>query len=191
MAMPALRDHALVWGTALALRYGHRLSVDLDLFGNADFDHDGCVAALTAEFGDEFRYEPTAGRRFGLFCFIEGIKVDIVRYPHALLEPIVVEDGVRMYADSDIAAMKVQAILGRAKKKDFWDLSELLEHHELRQVIEWHKRKFPSQMIAISISSALSYFSEAEESQEPVCLKARTWPEVKRSIQQAISGMLK
>lgn len=191
MAMPALRDHALVGGTALALRYGHRLSVDLDLFGNADFDREGCVAALAEEFGEEFTYEPTAGKNFGLFCFIEGIKVDIVRHPHAQLEPVVVENGIRSYADSDIAAMKVQAILGRAKKKDFWDLHELIQHHDLKQVIVWHKRKYPHQMFAISITSALSYFTEAEESEEPVSLKGQTWPDVKRSIQKAISGMLK
>ena len=165
--------------------------MDLDLFGNADFDHDACVAALTEEFGEEFTYEPSAGKHFGLFCFIEGIKVDIVRYPHALLEPIVVVDDIRSYADSDIAAMKVQAILGRAKKKDFWDLHELIQHHDLKQVIVWHKRKYPHQMIAISISSALCYFTEAEESEEPVSLKGQTWPEVKRSIQKSISGMLK
>jgi len=32
-----------------------------------------------------------------------------------------------MYGSSDIAAMKVQAILGCAMKKDLWDLHELLK----------------------------------------------------------------
>ena len=33
-----------------------------------------------------------------------------------------------MYATEDIVAMKVQTILGRGKKKDFWDIAQLLEH---------------------------------------------------------------
>jgi predicted nucleotidyltransferase component of viral defense system len=38
-----------------------------------------------------------------------------------------------MYAPEEIIAMKVQAILGRGKKKDFWDVAELLQHyHQLK-----------------------------------------------------------
>jgi hypothetical protein len=37
--------------------------------------------------------------------------------------------------------MKIQAILGRGKKKDFWDLFELLQHYSLQQIIDWHKQK--------------------------------------------------
>ena len=32
MALPATQEFSLVGGTAMALRYGHRSSVDLDLF---------------------------------------------------------------------------------------------------------------------------------------------------------------
>ena len=38
MAAPALHAFSLVGGTALALRYGHRNSVDLDLFYHEKFD---------------------------------------------------------------------------------------------------------------------------------------------------------
>jgi len=38
MTVPALRAFSLVGGTALALRYGHRNSVDLDLFYHEKFD---------------------------------------------------------------------------------------------------------------------------------------------------------
>jgi sensor domain CHASE-containing protein len=33
-----LRDFALVGGTSLALRYGHRNSIDIDLFSPVQFD---------------------------------------------------------------------------------------------------------------------------------------------------------
>lgn len=39
MVLPALQVFSLVGGTALALRYGHRDSVDLDLFYHEKFDY--------------------------------------------------------------------------------------------------------------------------------------------------------
>jgi hypothetical protein len=36
--LPALNSFYLVGGTALALKFGHRISVDLDLFSIVDFD---------------------------------------------------------------------------------------------------------------------------------------------------------
>ncbi|MBK8888148.1 MAG: nucleotidyl transferase AbiEii/AbiGii toxin family protein [Saprospiraceae bacterium] len=56
---------------------------------------------------------------FGIFCFIGDVKVDIVRYPHSMIRPIQEVDGIRMYAPEEIIAMKVQAILGRGKRKTF------------------------------------------------------------------------
>jgi hypothetical protein len=38
MQEPALCELRLVGGTALALQYGHRSSIDLDLFGEIDID---------------------------------------------------------------------------------------------------------------------------------------------------------
>lgn len=190
MAMPALLDLALVGGTALALRYGHRASGDFDLFGNT-FDHDLIRDALKKEFGTTFEYEPGRGRSIGLFCFIAGVKVDIVNHPHARIGDIEQHGVVRMYGDKDIGAMKIQALLGRGKKKDFWDLCTLLQHHDLAEIIDWHRAKYPDQMLAISIPSAITYFTDAEGSEDPVSLQGQTWEEVKRSISRAVSDYLR
>lgn len=37
MDLPQLKDFSLVGGTALSLRYGHRKSIDLDLFSENNF----------------------------------------------------------------------------------------------------------------------------------------------------------
>ncbi len=190
MALPELRDHALVGGTALALRYGHRLSVDLDLFG-AQFDHTEIQQAIETEFGNQFSYEPGRGKAIGVFCYIGAVKVDVVKYPPLQIREIEVIDGIRLYSDADIGAMKIQAILGRGKKKDFWDLSLLMKQHGLEHLMEWHKEKFPSQMLAISIPSAITYFNDAEDSEDPVGLQGQTWEEVKRSISKAVSDYLR
>ena len=190
MTLPSLQPFSLVGGTALALRYGHRSSVDLDLFFHDKFDYQTIESELKTEFGNDFDYE-SGHKQFGIFCFIQKIKVDIVYFPHKPIAELVTEKNIRMYSSEDIAAMKIQAILGRAKKKDFWDLHELLQHYSLQQLIDWHKQKYPSQMLAISIPNAITYFVEADESETPVSFKNQTWEQIKKSISKSVSDYLR
>lgn len=190
MGLPSLRSFSLVGGTALSLRYGHRSSVDLDLFFHEEFDHSIIEQELMSEFGNEFDYE-SGHKQFGIFCNIQQIKVDIVYTPHLPIAAIETVNHIRMYSNADIAAMKIQAILGRAKKKDFWDLAELLQHFSLQQIMDWHKQKYPSRMLAISIPNAIIYFAEADESETPVSFKMQTWESVKKGIEKAVSDYLR
>ena len=57
MSLPALQNFALVGGTALSLKYGHRTSIDLDLFWNGNFTNDSIVNALEKYFGSDFNYK--------------------------------------------------------------------------------------------------------------------------------------
>lgn len=189
MELSALSSFSLVGGTALALRYGHRTSVDIDLFGENKFDNEFVINLLSCEFGSDFVYR-NHFIQFGIFCYIQNIKVDIVHYPYQLISPVECIDSIRIYSIADIAAMKIQAMLGRGKKKDFWDIYELLQHYPLQQLIDWHKQKFPSQMLAISIPNALVYFTDAEESEMPVSLKGQTWEQVKAGIANAVNEYL-
>lgn len=97
--MPDLGDFCLVGGTALALRFGHRLSVDLDLFGFVeDFKRETILLALENEFGLDFVYEG-GGAKLAVLGFIQNIKVDIVSYPHRTIRPIDIIDGIRLYSN--------------------------------------------------------------------------------------------
>jgi hypothetical protein len=190
MDLSQLKDFYLVGRTALSLQYGHRISVDLDLFCNQKFDTDLIKVALEDEFGKEFEYEGNFSK-FGIFCFIKDIKVDIVYYPHPIIFEPIETDSIRMYNAKDIVAMKIQAILGRGKKKDFWDIAELFQHYDLKNIIAFHQQKFPSQQLLISIPQALTYFADAEESEDPISLKGQTWDSVKKIIQHKVNDYLK
>ena len=181
MQLPSLKEFSLVGGTALSLRYGHRTSVDLDLFFHNKFDQKNIETELIQEFGSNFSFE-SGHNIFGIFCYLGKIKVDIVYFPHLPIAEIEIADNIRIYSSADISAMKIQAILGRAKKKDFWDLYELLQHYSLQQLIDWHKQKYASQMLAISIPNAITYFVDADESEPPVSLKNQNWEMVKNGI---------
>ena len=190
MELSSLKDFYLVGGTALALKYGHRLSIDLDLFSNKGFNKEFILSQLTQTFGDHLMYQNTRAQ-WAIFCYVHNVKVDIIHYQHPQIAAAEIFGKLRTYNSLDLMAMKVNAILGRGKKKDFWDMAELLQHYTISECIEAHSKKYPSQQILISIPNALTYFVDADESEEPVSLKGQTWASVKKSIQKKVSEYLK
>lgn len=190
MQIKQLKNFSLVGGTALALKYGHRTSIDLDLFYHKKFDQEPIIKSLIKEFRKGYGTE-SKNTRWGIFCYIEKIKVDIVYYPHPVIANIEEIEEIRMYSDKDIIAMKLNAILGRGTKKDFWDLYELLQHYSLKDMIAFHEKKFPEQNLLITIPQAIIYFTDAEETNAPVSLKDQTWEKVKKFIQKKVSNYLK
>jgi len=189
MQIHDLNQFSLVGGTALSLKYGHRLSVDLDLFSDQEMNKDLLIDFLKKKYTDRFIIENTQAK-WGIFCYIDNIKIDIVQYPHSLIGKIENIESIRLYHDKDLMAMKIQAILGRGKKKDFWDIAELLEHYSIQEMMTCHKAKYPNQMLGISIPQALTYFVDADDSEEPITIKPMTWEEVKSNISNKVREFL-
>lgn len=185
MEMPELQEFGLVGGTALSLLYGHRMSVDLDLFSNKSFENSDIIEALRSKFHDGFMLEEKPPR-FGIFCFVDNVKVDIVRHPHPLIRPELNIEGIRMFSTEDIVAMKVQAILGRGKKKDFWDIAELLSHYSIEEFVTFHREKYTTQNLFITVPQAIIYFADADESEDPISLKEQNWDDVKTFINMKV-----
>jgi predicted nucleotidyltransferase component of viral defense system len=189
MQMPELSDFYLVGGTALSLYYGHRLSVDIDLFSTTEFANESLIEPLEKKFPG-FTYRNTKNP-IGLFGSIDGIKIDFVKHHHhPWIEKSSTEDGIRLASIPDIMGMKIAAIMKRAVKKDFWDIAELLQQHSVDDIITCYTKKYPSQQLLVSVPFALCYFDEAEESEDPVSLKGQTWKSVKKFIQQKVSEFL-
>jgi len=189
MRAPFLAGFGLVGGTALSLLYGHRKSEDLDLFSTEKFENEEVISKLTQLFGGRVLLEQKPPQ-FGIFCFIDDVKVDLVRHPHPLIAPPKLVEGVRMFSTEDIVAMKVQAVLGRGKKKDFWDIAELLEHYSVEDFIRFHQQKYSTQNLLISVPQAITYFKDADESEDPVSLKNQSWQQVKRYITKKVDRYL-
>jgi hypothetical protein len=85
MQLPELKDFWLVGGTALSLKFGHRVSVDLDLFSTKKPDIKSLSSKLERIFKRDFITEKL-NIEFAIFCRINSIKVDILYYPHAIIE---------------------------------------------------------------------------------------------------------
>ena len=189
MSIPDLEDFYLVGGTCLSLRYGHRISVDLDLFSIKDFENEKIISVLEKRF-ETFQYR-NPNNPVGIFGFISDIKIDLVKhYYFKQIDAAVIEDEIRMFSDKDIIAMKIFALLKRAQKKDFWDVAELLQHYSIQNFIDFYNEKYPNQMLLISIPHALTYFEDANESEDPISLKGQTWESVQTIIKQKVSEYL-
>ncbi len=189
MEIDILSTFNLVGGTALSLKFGHRNSIDLDLFSNAKIENSLILDALVENFNTKFILGTS--NKVGVFCKIDDIKVDLIHYNFEIIYPLEIKENIRMLSNQDIAAMKIQDIFGRGIKKDFFDLYELLKEFSLKEIIEFHKQKYPMQSLHISIPQALTYFEDANESEDPVCLTQTTWEDVKRGLQKVVNDYLK
>ena len=178
MATPELQQFALVGGTNLSLRLGHRLSVDLDLFTNESFDTEGIARILTARFPNTTIASRSTNM---LFAYINEVKIDMVLLPYPYISPIEEYDGIRLVSLPDIMAMKMSAVAGRGVKKDFWDIAELLDMYSLAEMIAFYKEKYASHDI-FHLVRALAYFTDAENQKDPDPLKKITWKQVKTKI---------
>lgn len=181
--LPCARDTRLVGGTALALQYGHRLSVDLDFFGR--IPEDALTMQEELETLGELKVikESTKIRIYQL----DGIKIDFVDYSrYPWLSDSVIEEGIKLAAPCDIAAMKVNAIEGRGTKKDFIDIYVLLQHYSLNEILEFYKAKYPEHSILRALMS-LTYFDDADLQMPPPMFNLPDWDEIKRYIKEIVA----
>ena len=180
MAIPLFSSLRLAGGTSLALQYGHRKSIDIDLFGNIDIDRDSLSQALS-ETGEV----KLVNSRTNIHVYtINGVKVDIVNYPYPWIDELINQDGLRLASAKDIGAMKLAAITGRGTKKDFIDLYELLKHYTLAELMKFYEQKYPDGSLFFVLKS-LVYFEDAEAEITPFLLKEYSWENVKEYIRKA------
>jgi hypothetical protein len=190
MSVNELNDFYLVGGTCLSLRYGHRKSIDLDLFSLKEFTNEWLLTVLEKE-KIPFEYRST-NNPIGQFGYIGDIKIDFVKHHYfKQIGDAVMEDGIRMFSSQDIMAMKVFAILKRAHKKDFWDVAELLNHYTFDDFVKAYTAKYPNMQLLVSLPYAMSYFADADESEDPISLKGQTWESVQKLIQGHVNEYLK
>lgn len=181
MREPPLADMRLVGGTALALQYGHRASVDLDFFGKLNTDNLS-LYGIISHIGDCRVVKES--RNINVY-FIDGIKVDFVNYSYPWIDCPVVEDGIRLASSKDIAAMKINAIEGRGTRKDFIDIYFLLQHYSLSEILSFYESKYPEHSIFRGLMS-LTYFDDAEEQIPPKMFKGIDWEDIKAFIREKV-----
>ena len=192
MASEVFSSFRLVGGTALSLQLGHRESVDIDLFtdieyGTVDFE------SIDKYIRTNFSYVDTIDSEivgFGKSYYIgesknQSIKLDLFYTDHFIRKPLLT-DGIRLADIDDIVAMKIDVVSRRARKKDFWDIHELLEHYSIDQMLELHEERYPYGHNKKEILANFSSFEQADTDFDPICLKGKYWEVIKLDILEAL-----
>lgn len=183
-AHPELHNTRLVGGTALALQYGHRQSIDLDFFGSLPQEKDELITIAKQE-GDVTVHNWSNSI---LQLVIDNIKVDFVDYSrYAWIDEPIQGDGFVLASDKDIAAMKVNAIMGRGTRKDFIDLFVLLQYYSLPEIMGFYKQKYPEYSEYRALLS-MTYFDDAEMQAMPKMFIDTSWEEMKKTIIKAVEA---
>jgi hypothetical protein len=179
-AVPAVREFYLAGGTALALRHRHRRSVAFDFFRETSFDEQELLLALERAFA---RLERLPTGEQTLYVRLSDVTTTFFQYPYRLLRDVEPTPwGFGLASDSDIAAMKIEAIAGRGSRKDFVDLRVLCRAGlTLDAAFDLFDRKYGTQRTdRYHRLRALAYFGDAEREPMPDMLLPFDWDEAKR-----------
>lgn len=135
---PYLQDipkyFVLYGGTAIALRYGHRQSVDFDFFTskqNIDLEKIGNSLAFMSKF--DYDIHNISGNHVDFALRIDNINVKITLLNNrdiiagSVHSPDIVYDNrINIASSIDLMACKILALHNRTEAKDFVDVAELI-----------------------------------------------------------------
>lgn len=184
----------LVGGTALSLHKGHRLSVDIDLFTDAAY---GSINFETLEkyLRDNWPYVDTTDSipvGMGKPYFVglnkdDCIKLDLY-YTDKFINNFQLVDGIRLASMDEIVAMKVDVIGRDGRKKDFWDVHELMNDYSLAEMLELHKSRYPFAHDRQHLLFKFTDFSQADYDFDPVCLRKKHWEIIKLDLIEFVNS---
>ncbi len=167
----------LVGGTALALQLGHRVSLDFDFCvkGNVMAENIARDLGSVGKFTVDLLEPPHT-----LLGTLEGVKVSVFRYDYELLNPFIYYKKVALASVKDIAVMKLTALCGRAKKRDYVDVYVLSQQYPLEEQFSWYEKKYGVLGNNVyTLIKALGYFEDAEIDKMPKMLVPLEWEQVK------------
>jgi predicted nucleotidyltransferase component of viral defense system len=178
-----LKEFYLVGGTALALKLGHRNSIDIDLFTQLEFDENELIDNLK----DKYSLSVSFIKKNTLISTLNSIKTDFIRHNNPLINDPITEEGITYLSMEDICAMKLHAIENSGKRlKDFIDIYTLLEHFSLNQMIGFYAIKYPHMNKLIALR-AINYFEDIDPSIDPPILKKPlSISKIKKRIDEAV-----
>ena len=185
MEIDEFNPFRLVGGTSLSLRYGHRMSDDIDLFTDAEY---GSLDfhLLQDILRSEFPYcQGDCGEivGFGTSYLVgnskdDNVKVDLF-YTDPFIRPMEQLDKIRMASVDDIVAMKMDVVSRGGRKKDFWDLHMLRNYYSEEQMISLYEERYPYGATKEECVAGLTNFSVADAEPDPICLQGKVWQLVK------------
>jgi predicted nucleotidyltransferase component of viral defense system len=170
----------LAGGTAVALRLGHRRSVDLDFFSETD-EVDWRSRQEIVQSLASFDVQVLENADGNLLTEVSGMHVGFFSYGYCLLEPTDSLAGVALASLVDIGLMKLDALVGRGSRKDFYDVYAIAQQIPLADLLSRAELKYPYvrdfELMAVE---SMVLFENADRDLQPDLLIDTPWPEVQQ-----------
>lgn len=181
-----LASFSLAGGTALSLYIGHRVSIDLDLFSDHEFD----ALALENYLISSYNFKGDMLEKNALKGSIEGVKTDFITHNYPRLQDFFTEEiPIRLYSMQDIAAMKLAAIADNGTRlKDFVDLAFLSTKLSLQDMLNNYQGKY-SNTNSVRALKGLMYHSDINF-EEPIRLISENfeWNFISKRLSEMIEN---
>ena len=157
------KEFYLVGGTAIALQFGHRQSIDFDLFTPKPF---GSRRILNVFRKTEKTVTVTRRVSEQMNLSVDGVKMTFFEYPYPV--DVAVEDtSFRMPDLLSLAAMKAFALGRRSKWKDYVDLYFLLrDKFSLSEIVQKAEEIFEEEFSAKLFRSQLAYHKDIDYAEQ-------------------------
>ena len=174
----------LAGGSALALQYGHRISVDFDFFTPSSFNEDKMTSFLMS-IGDFKKTEKNKNTLLGDF---NQVKFSLFRYQYQLVSAPLNFLGINIASPQDIMVMKLAAIMDRGTKKDFIDIYFLIKNGiSIKEGFSLYDKKYKALVNnKYSLIKGLAYFEDADKLAMPEMITKVDWEEVKDFFRKEI-----
>jgi hypothetical protein len=175
-----MKDFILVGGTALSLQLGHRISIDIDLFSTDPFNENNLADYLRQKYNfvlDFLSKNTLKGE-------INGVQVDCIAHQYPWINSFRQDEHIRIAGYDDIAAMKLNAIIGNGTRvKDFIDLAFLSCKIPFNQMLKGYETKYNSNpVIAVK---AITYFEDINFN-EPIKMTGSgfEWKKIEKRLKE-------
>lgn len=179
-------DTYLAGGTAIALHLGHRRSQDLDFFTPTEFVEVQWEEKLKREFGFKLLQ-----RDWQTITGVIGkTKFSLFGYKHKLIGPLDKVYATQMASLPDLAAMKLETVIGRGTKRDLIDIYFLAQKFSLSRLFDFYQEKYGNlSERELMIKKALVFFEEAEGDEMPDMLEKVSWQEIKEWLVSQVANL--
>lgn len=153
-------EFGLVGGTAIALHFGHRQSVDFDLFTNTQFDN-AKIRKKVLQFSMVEGVLTDESDQYTIVA--DGVKMTFLHYPFRIDFTEMFDVMIRLPDVLTLAAMKAYTLGRRAKWKDYVDLYFIFKgFHTLKEVASKAEQIFGVDFNEKLFRVQLAYFEDID-----------------------------
>ena len=123
---------------------------------------------------------------YGFTWVYQQLKIDFYDWKVPFLKLPHIEHDMRLASPEDIAAYKLDAIVGRKTEKDYRDVAELLTQYSLSEMLGFYREKYPYNNPKLVVDH-LAAVQHVQADETLFLLKEKPWLNVETAILSSLT----